>query len=62
ELSIEIHGNGLLDLLPNTIAEVITGIFKDVLMGAIQGEIKKQLQSTIDTIDLGSILEGGISS
>ena len=50
------HGNGLLDIIPDILSEVVTGIFKDVLMNAIEGTIKNVLQQTVDDIDLGGII------
>ncbi|PSN47749.1 hypothetical protein C0J52_04612 [Blattella germanica] len=55
-LNVEVHGNGLGDLLANAIVGVVTGAFKDVVMGVVEVEVRKVLEEALAQIHFRNYL------
>ncbi|XP_069687658.1 mite allergen Der p 7-like [Periplaneta americana] len=52
-LEILLHGNGLLDIIADAIVGIVDLLFKDVIMGVVETEVKKVLEDALSQIHLG---------
>ncbi|XP_067006403.1 mite allergen Der f 7 [Anabrus simplex] len=59
KIDVTVHGQGLLDLLVDAIADVVTLVFHDLIVNVVAVEVRSVIEKALDELDINCIISGG---